>query len=89
MAEVDKVDVGGGNCEDKTVGRSMFKNLNGAIGYLTPNARQTFIQLRQTFTKALILWHFDPKCHIQIETDALGYAIDKVLNQVTLDNLGQ
>ena len=43
VAEIDEVGVGGdGNCEDETVGRSLSKNLNRAMGYLTPNARQTF-----------------------------------------------
>ena len=67
LAEVDEVSVDdGGDCEDKTVGRLLSKNSNGATGYLTSNARQAFTQLRQTFTKAPILWHFDPECHIQI-----------------------
>ena len=83
MAEDAEVGgVGGGNCEDKKVKRSSltFKNSNGAIGYLTPNAKQAFTQLRQAFTKALILRHFDPECHIRIETDASGYAIGGVLS---------
>ena len=41
LAEVDKVGVGGGgDREDKTVGRSVSKNLNKAINYLIPDARQ-------------------------------------------------
>ena len=32
--------------------------------FLTPNARQTFTKLRQAFTKAPILNHFVPDCHI-------------------------
>ena len=50
----------------------------GATGeptFLTPDAREAFNQLRQAFTKAPILRHFDPECHIRIETDASGYAI--------------
>ena len=83
VAEVDEIGVsGGGDREDETVGKSP-KNLNGATGYLTPNARQAFTQLRQAFTKAPILRHFDLKCHIRIETDALGYAIGGVLSQLT------
>ena len=88
MAGVDKVSVdGSGDCEDKTVGRSLSKNLNGATGYLTPKARQVFTQLRQAFTKAPILQHFNPKCHIRIEIDASGYAIGGVLSR--LINSGQ
>ena len=83
--------IGGGNYEDKTVKRSPLtsKNLNGATGYLTPKAKQAFTQLRQAFTKAPILRHFDPKCHIRIETVMSGYAIGEVLSQLTLHNLSQ
>ena len=57
VAENNKAgDGGASDCEDRTVKRSLrSKNSNGATGYLTPNARQTFTQSRQTFTKALIL----------------------------------
>ena len=43
--------------------------------------------MRQAFTKAPILRHFDPECHIRIETDASGYAIGGVLSQLTSDHL--
>ena len=91
MAKVDKTDVGvgGGEYKDETVGRLPSKNSNRAIGYLTSDARQAFTQLRQAFTKVLILQHFDPECYIWIETDALGYTIDGILSQLTLNNLGQ
>ena len=83
VAEVDKVGVGdGSDCEDKTVGRSPSKNLNEVTGYLTSDARRAFIQLRQTFTEAPILQHFDPECHIQIKTDASDYAIGGMLSQL-------
>ena len=62
----------------------------GATGestFLTPNAREAFNQLRQAFTEAPILRHFDPECHIRIETDASGYAIGGVLSQLTSDHL--
>ena len=84
LAEIDEIGVGGrSDCEDETVGKWLSKNSNGAIGYLTPNARQAFTQLRQTFTEAPILRHFDPECHIRIEIDALSYAIGGVLSQLT------
>ena len=89
-AEVDSIG-GGGDYKNEMVKRSLltFKNLNGATGYLTPNAKRVFTQLRQAFTKAPILQNFDPEYHIQIETDVSGYAISEVLSQLTLDNLGQ
>ena len=55
--------------------------------FLTPSAREAFNQLRQAFTEALILRHFDPECYIRIETDASGYAIEGVLSQRTSDHL--
>ena len=51
--------------------------------FLIPDARTAFNRLRLAFTKALIFWHFDPECHIRIETDASGYAISGVLSQMT------
>ena len=56
--------------------------------FLTPDARQAFTQLRQAFTEAPILRHFDPERHIRIETDASGYAIGGVLSQMTSE-IGQ
>ena len=86
--------VGGGG--DKNLSKSKkSKNTKsgiqmriGATGeptFLTPGAREAFNQLRQAFTEALILRHFDPKCHIRIKTDASGYAIGGVLSQLISD----
>ena len=50
--------------------------------FLIPEARSAFNRLRLSFTKAPILRHFDPECHIRIETDASGYAIGGVLSQL-------
>ena len=71
VVEVDEVGIDDcGDCEDKTVGRLLLKNLNGATSYLTPKARQTVTQLRQTFTVAPIFRHFNLEYHIRIETGA-------------------
>ena len=51
--------------------------------FLTSDAREVFNRLRQAFTEVPILWHFDPECHIRDETDASGYAIRRVLSQLT------
>ena len=50
--------------------------------FLTPDARTAFNRLRLAFTEAPILRHFDPECHIQIETNASGYAISGMLSQL-------
>ena len=65
---------------DKTVKKSLSKDLNRVASYLSPNAKQAFIQLKQAFIQAPILRHFDLKCHIQIKTDVSGYAIGRVLS---------
>lgn len=56
--------------------------------FFTFKARLTFAELGQTFIKTSILYHFDLEYQIQIETNILGYIINKVLSQLTLDNLG-
>ncbi len=65
--------------------KSNFAKANFGMGFLTPGAKEAFIHLQKAFTKAPILRHFDQECHIQIETDALGYVIGGVLSQMTSD----
>ena len=55
--------------------------------FLTSSAKEVFNQLKQVFIKPLILRHFDLECHIQIEIDASGYAIGRVLSQLISDYL--
>ena len=50
--------------------------------FLTPGAKEVFTKLRQAFTKALIPWYFDLECHIQIQTNASGYAIGRIPSQL-------
>ncbi len=45
--------------------------------------------MRQAFIKALILYYFDLKYYIWIETNILGYAIGEIFSQLIFDNLGQ
>ena len=80
VAKVNEIGISGGNCKDKMIGKSLFKNLNRVTSYLTPDARQAFIQLRQAFTKARILQYFDLEYHIRIETDISSYAIGWILS---------
>ena len=74
----------GGN-ERKSAKSNFIKPVREAEepSFLTPDARRAFTQLRQAFTEAPILRHFDPERHIRIETDASGYAIGGVLSQMT------
>ena len=57
--------------------------ITGEPTFLNPGAKEAFNQLRQAFTEAPILQHFDLECHIRIETNASGYAIGGVLSQLT------
>ena len=59
-----------------------FNTKENRPSFLTPDARMTFNYLRLAFIKALIFRHFDPKCHIWIETNASSYAIGGVLSQL-------
>ena len=95
---MDDVEVDGGEVEVDEVGKKgrktskskkSSKSKTVGLDFLTPGAKLAFSELRQGFFKASILHHFDPKRHIRIETDASGYAIDRVLSQLTLDESGQ
>ena len=66
----------------KNENSSNFDALEAGPSFLTPKARATFNCLQLAFTKAPILWHFDPKCHIWIEIDILGYTIGHMLSQL-------
>ena len=57
--------------------------------FLTLGAKLAFTELRQAFLKALILHHFNPERYIRIEIDVSGYAIGRVLSQLTSDDLGR
>lgn len=59
------------------------------MDFLILGAKKTFIYLWKLFTMTLILRHFDLKHDIQIETNILGYAIDRILNQMISDYLDQ
>ena len=48
---------------------------------LTPQGRSSFERLKEAFTTAPVLAHYDPNQPIQVETDASGFAIAGVLKQ--------
>ena len=96
---IDNVEVDGGEVRDNEIEKkcqktSKSKNLSKSkktvrSDFLTAGARLAFTKLRQAFVKAPILHHFDPECHIRVETDALSYTIGEVFSQLILDDLGQ
>ena len=72
--------------------KNLFKKLSKfkktvRLDFFIFKTRLAFTKLRQAFFKAPILHHFDSKRHIQIKTDALGYIINNVFNQLISDNL--
>lgn len=62
---------------------------NQALKFLISEARLTFAKLRQVFIKASIFHYLDQKYHIWFKTNISRYAIGRILNQLTLDNLGR
>ena len=85
--EVDGVEVGDNEIGKKV--QNLFKSKNSSKSdFFTLGAKLAFTKLRQTFVKAQILYPFNLERHIRIEMDASGYAIDRVLSQLTLNDLG-
>ena len=71
-ADDNEIVGGGGKADDKNLSKSKkSKNAKSEIQthfgvteepiFLTPDTREAFNQLKQAFTEALILWHFDPE----------------------------
>ena len=88
--EIDGGEVEDDEVREKVQKRSKSKNLSkSTLDFLTPGAKLAFTKLRQAFLKAPIFHHFDPKSHIQIETDASGYAIGGVFSQLISHDSGQ
>ena len=48
--------------------------------YLIPDAKRAFDQLRQAYTEAPILQHFDPEQYIRVKTDPSRHAIGRLLS---------
>ena len=98
-SEMDDIEVDDGEIEDNAVEKKCRKTSKSKnpfkfkkmveSDFLTSKARLAFTKLRQAFIKAPILYQFDSKHHIRVETNASGYAIGGVLSQLTSDDSGQ
>ena len=88
-AGIDDSEVEVDEVEKNIQKRSKSKKTVRSSDFFTCRAKLAFTKLRQAFFKAPILHHFDLERHIRIETDVSGYAIGRVLSQLTLDDLGQ
>ena len=89
-----KVGGGDGKIGKRVQKSSKSKNLSKSkktvrSDFLTPGTKLAFTELRQAFVKAPIFQYFDLKRHIWIEMDVSGYAIGRILNQLTSDDLDQ
>ena len=72
-----------GKKSSKSGNLTNFNTTENRSKFLTLNTKTAFNHLRLTFTKAPILWYFDPEYHIRMEIDTLGYAIGGMLSQLT------
>lgn len=61
---------------------TILKTTNNSI-FLSPKAKQIFMQLKQAFTKALIFHHVDQKYYTQIEINVSGYDMSDIFCQIT------
>jgi len=66
--------------------KGMEKGVKTGLFIWTDDAEIAFRRLRKAFTTAPILWHFDPFLHINVETDASGYAMAGILKQLHADS---
>ena len=75
-----------GDNEVRKKSRNLFKSINSSkfkkteLGFLISETKMAFTKLRQAFDKAPIFHHFDPKRHIQFETNISGYVIGGVFS---------
>lgn len=66
---------------DKTVHKKeMKRKVGNQASFLFYAAKLVFTYFKQ----ASILYYFEPKCHIYIETNASKYTIIEVLSQISL-----
>ena len=95
---IDDVEIDSGEVGDNEIGKkgqNLSKSKNSSkskkteSGFLASGVRKTFIELKQAFIKAPILYHYDSECHIRVEMDVSGYAIGGVLSQLISDDSDQ
>ena len=94
----NKNEIDDGEIEDNEIGKKVQNLLKSKklskskemlrSDFFIPRTKLAFTELRQAFLKALIFHHFDLERHIRIETNISGYVIDRVINQLTSNDLG-
>lgn len=77
------------NSQAKLIKSTLLIEPSPGVGFLTIKVRLMFTKLRQAIIKALILYYFHSECHIWVKIDVFGYAINRILSQLTFNNLGQ
>lgn len=94
-SEANRAKISAKITKSKTQEKSKNKNLaksktlaqSSKSDFLTPKVGQVFTKLRQAFIRALILYYFYLNCHIRIEINTSGYAINRVFSQLILDDM--
>lgn len=64
---------------------NLSKSNSSKTCFFTSDTRVAFTHLSKTFTKALIVYYFHPKYHIQIETYTFGFAISRIFSLLILE----
>lgn len=65
----------------------MYIRARKKLTFLISSAKKTLNKLKQTFINTLIFQHFNLKNHIQIETNKLGYLINKILSKLSTNEI--
>ena len=65
------------------------KSMNIKLRFLTFKAKLALIKLRQAFIKVSIFYYFDPEYYTRIKTNILGQKIDRILRELTFNDLDQ
>lgn len=69
------------------LGENLSKvNLPGLLFFIS-KAGIALIRFRKAFTKVLILYHFNLKYYIQIETDTSGFVMSGIFCELTLGHM--
>lgn len=73
----------------KVIFEANVVNKESRTKFCTLRARLVFAELRQTFSIAPVLYHFDLECYIWIKTEVLDFLIGRILNPPILDGFCQ
>lgn len=64
---------------------NLAKAISSRPDFLIPKAKKSFMYIQKASIKILVCRHFDLESYIRLKTDALGYIIDGIFSQITLN----